>query len=101
MSVLLLDVRTQAEYDRCHLPGARLIPTPLPPLTAEKYTNLGFRLLHVVQNVHPDTPIGVYCKKGIRAQAAVEILRHLGYHQTISLGGVDDPESLAGQICWG
>lgn len=85
---LLLDIRTKQEYEEYHLPGAILVPTPLPPLTAQVYSNLGFQLVNVVSGVSPDTYIFVYCKKGIRAGAAVDILKHLGYHNTVSLGGL-------------
>jgi len=54
--------------------------------------------MFVVHNKVPKNKlIMVYCKKGVRAGLAKNILRMLGYRNVISLGGVDT-EPLRSQL---
>ena len=84
----VLDIRTHEEYCKGHICGAYNIETPLPPFTPSKIQNL-FNKLNDLRLCYRK-PIYVYCKKGIRAQKAKEILEYLGYHNVISLGGVNE-----------
>ncbi len=72
---ILLDVRTQEEYDGGHIPGAVCFPNedilPELPLPFEK-----------------DTEILVYCRSGRRSAEAAEKLKHMGYANVADFGGI-------------
>lgn len=72
---ILLDVRTQEEYDGGHVPGAVCFPNedilPELPLPFEK-----------------DTEILVYCRSGRRSAEAAEKLKHMGYANVADFGGI-------------
>lgn len=77
-NVTLVDVRTQAEYESAHIPGAILIPnetisdTP-PEALPDK-----------------DAAILVYCRSGHRSAEAASKLATLGYTNIYDLGGIID-----------
>ena len=72
---LLLDVRSPEEFDRGHVPGARLIPhDELPDRLAE---------LEAAR----DGPVVVYCERGGRASAAARVLREAGFRDVRELAG--------------
>ena len=73
---MLLDVRTQEEYDKKHLEGAILIPH-------DKVKNhiAGF-------TADKDALIYVYCGSGRRAEKAVKDLNSIGYRNVINLCGI-------------
>jgi len=77
-SIVLLDVRTQEEYDEKHIPGSILIPVD----ELEKRAELEL----------PDknAEIFVYCRSGRRSVTASEILVRLGYTGVYNLGGIND-----------
>lgn len=88
MHTIILDVRTPEEYAEGHLPDSILIPTKPPPDSDWELTR---RYLWMVMYGKPmATRVYVYCRKGIRAGRAVEMLRQLGYTNVVSLGGVDE-----------
>lgn len=72
---ILLDVRTQEEYDGGHIPGAVCFPNedilPELPLPFEK-----------------DAEILVYCRSGRRSAEAAEKLKHMGYANVADFGGI-------------
>jgi len=77
-TIIILDVRTQEEYDAGHIAGAILIPnetiadqqhTLLPDLTAE---------------------ILVYCRSGNRSAQAAKKLIAIGYTNVVDFGGIID-----------
>lgn len=73
---LLLDVRTQREWDYCRLEGAQLLP--LQELTQRW------------QELDPGREIVVYCHHGHRSARAVDFLRRAGLEKTQNLsGGID------------
>lgn len=76
--IVLLDVRTNAEYagPLGHLPGAELIPLQ----------ELGKRYQELlpVQNKE----IVVYCRSGNRSQVATALLREKGFNAINMLGGM-------------
>ena len=77
---LLVDVRTQKEYDEKHLDGAILIPH-------DYVTNHipGFA-------VNRNAIIYVYCGTGRRAEKALKALNSVGYRNVINLCGIKSAE---------
>ena len=75
---IILDVRTQEEYDEGHIPGAVLIPNTELEDRAEE--NLPDK----------DQLILVYCRSGRRSKMAAEILAELGYTNVKEFGGILD-----------
>lgn len=73
---ILLDVRTEEEFDEGHIPGA--INLPNEAIAAEAPPELPDR----------DQLILVYCRSGRRSQEAAEKLAALGYTQVLDFGGI-------------
>ena len=71
--VTILDVRTPAEYDAWHIPGAALLP----------FTELRQRL----DEVPRDKPVYTYCRSGFRSYIAYCVLRQNGWDQVAFLSG--------------
>ncbi|MBQ8797251.1 MAG: rhodanese-like domain-containing protein [Oscillospiraceae bacterium] len=75
---IILDVRTQTEFDEKHIPGAILIPHDEIEERAEKeLTDKGQLIL-------------VYCRSGNRSKTASEALEKLGYTYIREFGGIND-----------
>lgn len=74
--IILLDVRTKAEYHEKHIPKSTLIPVDI--------------LENEANRKIPDknSEIFVYCKSGGRSARAVKILKKLGYTHINNLGGI-------------
>jgi rhodanese-related sulfurtransferase len=72
---LILDVRTQSEYDKGHVPGAILVPHD----DIELHLNglLSFK----------DKPVVLYCESGIRVRKAMSVLQENGFTQLQHLDG--------------
>ena len=75
---IILDVRTQEEYDEGHIPGAILIP------------NTEIKVRAVEELTDKDQLILVYCRSGRRSKLAAEILVELGYPNIKEFGGIID-----------
>ena len=75
---IILDVRTQEEYDQGHIPGAVLIPN----------TEIEARAKDELPD--KDQLILVYCRSGNRSKKAAEILVELGYTNIKEFGGIID-----------
>ena len=75
---IILDVRTQEEYDQGHIPGAMLIPD----------TEIKARAEEVLTD--KDQLILVYCRSGRRSKLAAEALVELGYTNIKEFGGIID-----------
>ena len=73
-----IDVRTTEEYEAGHISDALHIPVADIVAGVEKL------------NLKKDAPIHVYCKLGIRAQAAKEALEAAGYSNVTNQGGYQD-----------
>ncbi len=73
---VLLDVRTQAEYEEKHIPNSVLIPLDTIPKQVE------------LQLSDKNVPILVYCRSGNRSKTAAAILVKLGYKDVYDLGGI-------------
>lgn len=75
--ILLLDVRTSAEYARGHIPEAHLLPVE----------ELAGRLSELPED--RGKPIMVYCQSGRRSAIAAGILADAGYQAIYDLGGIN------------
>lgn len=75
---LIIDVRTEAEWNKGHLEGAILIP----------YARIGEKIGAVAKD--KSKPIYVYCRSGRRSQIAKETLEKLGYKDVRNLGSLED-----------
>ena len=75
---IILDVRTQEEYEDRHIPGALCIPNET--IGSEDIPEL------------PDKEqlILVYCRSGNRSKQASEKLTALGYTNIVEFGGIND-----------
>ena len=75
---IILDVRTQEEYDQGHIPGTIPIPdTEINAKAEEVLTDKEQLLL-------------VYCRSGRRSKLAAEALVELGYTNIKEFGGIID-----------
>ena len=75
---IILDVRTQEEYDQGHIPGAIVISHEEIAEKAEKVLT------------DKDQLILVYCRSGRRSKIAAEALVELGYTNIKEFGGIMD-----------
>lgn len=74
---LLLDVRTQAEYEDGHIPGAICIPNET--IGAGELPELPDKNQRIL----------VYCRSGNRSKQAAEKLAKLGYTNVLEFGGIN------------
>jgi rhodanese-related sulfurtransferase len=74
-SLVVLDVRTPAEYADGHIPGAINIP----------HTELAARIAELADA--RDRDIVVYCRSGARAAQALEVLEKQGFKRLFHLDG--------------
>ena len=75
---IILDVRTQEEYDQGHIPGAIVISHEEIAEKAEKVLT------------DKNQMILVYCRSGRRSKIAAEALLELGYTNIKEFGGIID-----------
>ena len=75
---VILDVRTQEEFDEAHIDGAILIPDYEITAKAESILKDKNQL------------ILVYCRSGRRSKAASSVLAALGYTNVKEFGGIID-----------
>ena len=76
-TIIILDVRTQEEYEESHIPGAILIPNE--SIGTEKQEQLP----------DMDQEILVYCRSGNRSKTASSTLAELGYTNIYEFGGIN------------
>lgn len=76
---LILDVRSQEEYDEKHIVDAVLLPVDM--IDAD-----------TAEGVIPekDTVVLVYCRSGNRSKTASQKLAELGYTEVYEFGGIRD-----------
>ena len=77
-TIIVLDVRTEEEYEEGRIPNSVLIPL----------NELENRALNELQD--KQGKIFVYCRSGVRSVTACEILINLGYSNIYNLGGIID-----------
>lgn len=73
---IIIDARTQSEFDEGHIPGAILIPEYEIAERAEK------------ELPNKDQLILVYCRSGRRSKIAAQALADLGYTNVKEFGGI-------------
>lgn len=76
--VVIVDVRTAAEYEEAHIPGALLVPN-------EEIGDTDPALLPV-----KDAELLIYCRSGNRSAQAAKKLVALGYTNVSDFGGIQD-----------
>lgn len=77
-SILLVDCRTQAEFDLVHIPGSVHIPLSDIEARADEI------------DPAPGQAVAVICHHGVRSMKAMLALRQLGHPGTMSVaGGID------------
>ncbi len=74
--VIILDVRTQTEYDEGHIPNAILLPD----------TDVNTRAYDALPN--KSQTILVYCRSGRRSANAAKQLIDMGYTAVYDFGGI-------------
>jgi rhodanese-related sulfurtransferase len=75
---IILDVRTQEEYDQGHIEGALLLPL----------SDIQRGELSLLED--KDQVILVYCRSGNRSQTAAKLLIDEGYKNVYDFGGIVD-----------
>ena len=76
-SIVVLDVRTQAEFEENHIEGAVLIPNET--IISEPPAELPDK----------DAEILIYCRSGNRSRQAAEKLIGMGYSNVYDFGGIN------------
>lgn len=79
---ILIDVRTQAEFDVAHIKGAILIP----------YDQIKNKIAEFVKD--KNTEIALYCRTGRRSGIATTILKELGYQNVENYGSMQNATNL-------
>ena len=78
---ILVDVRTEDEYNEKHIDGSVLLT--LDTISEDTVSS-------VIDN--KDTPVIVYCRSGNRSAQALTKLEALGYTEVYDLGSIDNWE---------
>ncbi len=74
--IILVDVRTQSEFDEGHIEGALLLP--LDSLSSNAQKVLKDKTAIII----------VYCRSGNRSATAIDLLYDLGYANLYDMGGI-------------
>lgn len=93
--MLLVDVRTQEEFDAGHIPGAGCLPVEV--ITDCLYDEaLSERGLDAIANARgmemadDASAIVLYCRSGARSAAAAQYMEAIGYVNVYDAGGIMD-----------
>ena len=73
---VLLDVRTEGEFEAGHLEGA--VNIPLQDLSAR------------IAELDPASPVVVYCRSGGRSAGAAATLKRIGFGKVLDLGAMNN-----------
>jgi len=73
-SVIILDVRTQEEYEEGHIPNAKLLPLD--------------QIERISDIAKQDDTLLVYCRSGNRSAQAAQYLSQAGYENVFDFGGI-------------
>lgn len=76
--IILLDVRTQLEYDAEHIEGTTLVPL-------DDISEKASEIIPDQEKVYY-----VYCRSGNRSATAAQLLVDMGYENVYDLGGIID-----------
>lgn len=74
---VLVDVRTEEEYENGHLPESISIPLDSLESVYDEISD-------------EETPIFVYCRSGSRSEQAKYMLAEMGYGNVTNIGGIQD-----------
>jgi len=74
---IIVDVRSKAEYEEGHIPGAILVPN-------ESITDKKPELLPDLNQI-----ILIYCRSGNRSKQAAQKLANMGYKKVYEFGGIN------------
>jgi len=77
--VIILDVRTQEEFDSGHIPNAVLLP--LDEITADDGS--------ILYRFGANQVILVYCQSGRRSEIAARALIYMGFTNVFDFGGIN------------
>lgn len=83
--VVIIDVRTEQEWQSGHLEGAIWIP----------WTQIEAGV--AAHNIGKDQTLAFYCAAGVRANRAIRKLRSLGYERLINLVSVQQAAATTGR----
>ena len=73
---LIIDVRTQEEFQSGHIDNA---------------SNIQWQNIAIIQEkITKDRKIYLYCRSGNRSQKATDILIELGYRDVLNIGGLEE-----------
>ena len=73
---LIIDVRTQEEFQSGHIENA---------------SNIQWQNIAIIQEkITKDRKIYLYCRSGNRSQKATDILIELGYRDVLNIGGLEE-----------
>ncbi|HEU4497384.1 MAG TPA: rhodanese-like domain-containing protein [Flavobacterium sp.] len=75
-NAIILDVRTEDEFSRGQIPGARNI---------DIYKGQGF--IYEIEELDKSKNYYVYCQAGVRSAKACTIMNSLGFEKTFNLAG--------------
>jgi len=75
-NILIVDVRSQAEFETGHIEGAIVLPD----------SDIRGKAAQIIPS--KDQIILVYCRSGARSQAAARTLIDMGYQQVYDFGGI-------------
>jgi len=78
---LILDVRSQAEFQQGHLAGAHNIP----------HTQVAQQINHLTKD--KEQAIVVYCRSGNRSSYALQVLEAMGYKHVLNGGGLNEMQA--------
>lgn len=84
-NTMIIDVRSQQEWDTGHIDNATLIP----------HTEIAARIAAVAPD--KNQPIALYCRSGGRAGKAKAELEAMGYTQVENWGGLEQARAKLGQ----
>ena len=73
---VLLDVRSEEEYKKGHIPGSINIPES----EIERVTD---------EIMDHTTPVYVYCLSGAKSWNATNVMKNLGYTKVTNIGGIN------------
>ena len=74
---VLIDVRTEDEFDSGHIPGSINIPLDSLESVYDEISD-------------EETPVFVYCRSGSRSEQAKYMLAEMGYGNVTNIGGIQD-----------
>ena len=85
---MIIDVRSFPERQRFPEYSDLQIETPIPPLSPEEIYDMAATLFFKLADIDKETPIEIFCARGVRSALAVQILKQAGFTDVYDLGGV-------------